>query len=408
MRWQTALAVAGLAAGLVLPAAAERVRITVQSVPPPPPEFATPQLAAPEVSPAPELAPLADRPAVELAILLDTSSSMSGLIDQARRQLWTIVNQFASAEKDGQPPRLRVALFEYGNTKLPASEGYLRQVVPLTDDLDQLSAALFALTTTGGDEYCGQVIDEAVTRLDWCSRPGGYKAIFIAGNEPFSQGPVDYRQACRRAIERGIVVNTIHCGDARAGVAGHWQHGAQLAEGEPFNIDMDRVITNIPTPHDTIIIELNAKLNNTYLWFGREAQSLRENQAVQDRNAADLAPAAAVARTRTKTTSNYLNVGRDLVDTLAAEPDALVKLEPDQLPEPMRAMTPEQREAHVRAMAAERELIQQQIAEQVALRDAFVAEVRTQQAEAGGDATLGDAMGRAVRQQLTDAGFSLK
>jgi len=38
---------------------------------------------------------------------------------------------------------LRVALLEYGNTRLPAAEGYLRQVVPLTDDLDKLSEALF-------------------------------------------------------------------------------------------------------------------------------------------------------------------------------------------------------------------------------------------------------------------------
>ena len=106
-----------------------------------------------------------------------------------------------------------VALFEYGNTNLPASEGYIRQVVPLTDDLDSLSEALFALTTRGGDEYCGQVIDEAIKRLDWTKEPNAYKAIFIAGNEPFTQGPVDYKQACGYAIQNGVIVNTIHCGD---------------------------------------------------------------------------------------------------------------------------------------------------------------------------------------------------
>lgn len=92
------------------------------------------------------------RASVDVALLLDTSNSMDGLISQAKSQLWTIVQQFASAKKHGKTPLLRVALFEYGNTNLPASEGYIRQVVGLTDDLDVLSEALFALRTRGGDE----------------------------------------------------------------------------------------------------------------------------------------------------------------------------------------------------------------------------------------------------------------
>ncbi len=166
------------------------------------------------------------RASVDVAILLDTSNSMDGLINQAKSQLWTIVQQFAKAKKHGQTPIVRVALFEYGNTRLPAAEGYIRQVVPLTDDLDKLSEALFALSTSGGDEYCGQVIDEAIKRLDWSEEKNGYKAIFIAGNEPFTQGEVDYRKACQHAIENGVVVNTIHCGNHAAGVSGMWQHGA--------------------------------------------------------------------------------------------------------------------------------------------------------------------------------------
>jgi hypothetical protein len=164
-----------------------------------------------------------DRPAVDVAILLDTSNSMDGLISQAKSQLWTIVQQFAEAKKRGKTPHLRVSVFEYGNTSLPASEGYIRQVVQLTDDLDKISEALFALRTNGGDEYCGMVINEALKRLDWNSEPNAYKAIFIAGNEPFTQGSVDYKKACKRAIESGIVVNTIHCGNYQKGVQGKWQ-----------------------------------------------------------------------------------------------------------------------------------------------------------------------------------------
>src|SRR5687768_7228371 len=84
---------------------------------------------------------------VQLAILLDTSNSMDGLIDQAKTQLWTIVNEFIRAKKDGKPPRMEIALYEYGKASLPAQEGYVRLILPLTDDLDKVSEELFALKT---------------------------------------------------------------------------------------------------------------------------------------------------------------------------------------------------------------------------------------------------------------------
>ena len=79
------------------------------------------------------------RPLVQIAILLATSNSMDGLIRQAKTQLWTIVNETARCKLDGRQPRLQVALYEYGNSRLPITEGYIRQVLPFTDDLDRES-----------------------------------------------------------------------------------------------------------------------------------------------------------------------------------------------------------------------------------------------------------------------------
>ena len=276
-----------------------------------------------------------NRPAVDVALLLDTSNSMDGLIRQAKNQLWQIVQQFAEAKKNGQTPSLRVALFEYGNTRLPASEGYIRQVVQLTDDLDSVSEALFALKTQGGDEYCGQVISEALTRLDWSGEPNSFQAIFIAGNEPFTQGTVNYQTSCQNAIERGIVVNTIHCGSYQAGINGNWQHGAQLAEGEYFNIDQDRTIVHIECPQDKIIIELNTELNKTYLWYGSatKRERYRRNQSVQDTNASNASQEAFLRRAIVKSGKAYQNEKRDLVDYLAADGEALSKVDASELPE---------------------------------------------------------------------------
>ena len=348
-----------------------------------------------------------ERPAVDVAILLDTSNSMDGLINQAKSQLWTIVQEFAKAKKNGQTPVLRVALFEYGNTRLPAAEGYIRQVVPLTDDLDKLSESLFALSTNGGDEYCGQVIDEAITRLDWSKEPNGYKAIFIAGNEPFTQGSVDYRSACKRAIERGVVVNTIHCGSHGEGVAGKWQHGAQLAEGEFFNIDQDRAVVHIDCPQDKIIIRLNAELNKTYLWYGahKDRDYYAGNQVAQDSNAEQVGADTASGRAIAKASGAYGNFNRDLVDTMAADREILEKVKKEELPDVLQDLTLNEREAYVKVMAAKRAQVQKEIGALAAARESYLAKEQKRLAEEAGDATLGDAVVGAIRQQLAKSGF---
>src|SRR5262249_23218923 len=58
--------------------------------------------------------PVASAPAgkkVDVAICLDISGSMDGLIESAKIKLWTIVNDLAKVEPT---PTLRVALYSYG------------------------------------------------------------------------------------------------------------------------------------------------------------------------------------------------------------------------------------------------------------------------------------------------------
>ena len=43
-------------------------------------------------------------PKIQLAILLDTSGSMDGLIDQTRNQLWQVVNELSMAKRNGITP----------------------------------------------------------------------------------------------------------------------------------------------------------------------------------------------------------------------------------------------------------------------------------------------------------------
>ena len=157
---------------------------------------------------------------------------MDGLINQAKTQLWEIINELSYAKYGIQQPDLEIALYEYGNDRLESSDGYIRQVLPFSNDLDDISEKLFSLVTDGGKEYCGQVINSSIKELDWGIDTNDLKLIFIAGNEPFTQGKINYKEVISDAKEKDIIINTIYCGDYQTGISGKWKDGAELGGGE--------------------------------------------------------------------------------------------------------------------------------------------------------------------------------
>lgn len=345
------------------------------------------------------------KPLVQMAILLDTSNSMDGLIDQAKSQLWKIVNEMATAKKNGVMPNLKVSLYEYGKSSLPAGEGYLRMIVPLSQDLDKISEELFNLKTNGGSEFCGYVIRSATRELKWDKSNDHLKVIFIAGNESFSQGAVDYQRSCEEAIAKGIIVNTIFCGDYSEGVRTFWKRGAELADGRYINIDKDKKTVHIPAPQDKEIVELGKKLNKTYIAYGKSGRISKERQEAQDSNAAGAGASVAVQRSYAKASKQYKNVTWDLVD---AEKEGKIKVEEldeNVLPPKMKKMSKDERKKFIESMGKEREKLQKKINELRKARDKFVAEKRKKMA---GNETLDSAIIKAVKEQAGKKNFKFE
>jgi len=315
-------------------------------------------------------------PKIQMAILLDTSNSMDGLINQARTQLWKIVSEFTTIRLAGKVPTLEVALYEYGNDNLPPQEGFLRMVVPLTSDLDKVSEAMFKLQTRGGNEFCGLVIDCATRQLAWSNTNKDIKCIFIAGNEPFTQGQMDFRKACKAAADKGITVNTIFCGSHQEGVDTFWQTGAQLADGQYLSIDQNQQVAGIAAPQDREIAQLGAQLNNTYLPYGdaKKRAEAAQRQIAQDANAARSAAGVAASRMAVKASAMYRNPTWDLVDALSEGRVNLENVKEDQLPEALQGMRPAERKAYVEQLAQQRKEIQGKIAKLNDARKAYVAQ----------------------------------
>lgn len=347
------------------------------------------------------------RPLVQIAILLDTSGSMEGLIEQAKSQLWKISNEFIKARQEGVAPEVQVALYEYGKSSLKQESGWIRQILPLTTDLDQVSEELFALRTNGGEEYCGWVIQRAVADLAWSPASDAYKVIFIAGNEPFTQGPVNYAESCKAAITRGIIVNTIHCGGEAVGVNTKWKAGADLADGKYLVIDQNRAVVSIEAPQDKEIAKLGAELNQTYLAFGRSGMAGAKRQAVQDANVATLAPAsgAVVQRSLAKASANYVNSSWDLVDAAKDKEFEVAKLKSEELPAEMQKMNTEERKAYIEKNSQERAQLQTKINQLNAEREKFVA---ARMKEVGGANTLDAVVISAIHEQGEKRNFKFQ
>ena len=185
----------------------------------------------------------AEQPVIQLAILLDDSGSMNGLIDQARAHIWDVVHQLGATTKDGKTPILQVALYHYGDV-----QALHKPLLGFTSDLDIVSKKLFAINGGGGEERCGEVIRNAAQQLSWSDRKEDLRMIVIAGNEPFNQGSIDYKEAITAARGKNIVVSTIHCGDRAQGVAGLWSDGSHYGGGSFHNIDHNQRTFDIEAP----------------------------------------------------------------------------------------------------------------------------------------------------------------
>jgi len=310
---------------------------------------------------------------IKVALLLDTSNSMDGLIHQAKAQLWEIINELSYAKCDNEKPNLEIALFEYGNDNLPIEEGHIRQVLAFSNDLDEISEKLFSLTTRGGNEFCGHVIQTSLDQLNWGSNSKDLKLLFIAGNEPFTQGKVSYKDAITNATEKDVVINTIFCGNYEQGISGMWKDGALLGKGDYMTIAHTQNIVYVKTPYDQKIMEYNTQLNKTYIAYGRQGQHKMMNQTKQDFNANSINEEIAVDRAVSKSSSFYTNSSWDLVDGIANDSVKLDELRKDELPKALRGKSKAQILAYVKKQQEERKKIQREIRELNAKRKIHIA-----------------------------------
>lgn len=309
---------------------------------------------------------------IQVALLLDTSSSMDGLIDQAKSRLWNIVNTLTTLKYDGKTPDIEIALYEYGNDGLSKQSNYIRQIAPLSTDLDLISEKLFSLSTNGGNEYCGAVIQDATKQLKWAKDNNNMKLIYIAGNEDFNQGGINYKEAISNALKNDIYVNTIFCGNKTEGINTLWKDGADYGKGKYFNIDSNQTVRYIATPYDNEITKCNEKINKTYIGYGSKGSEKKMNQEMQDRNAQGVSVSNYAERAVSKSKAAYKNDSWDLVDKVKDDATAISKIKKEELPKELQNKSAAELKVIVAQKTKERETIQKEIGELAKKRQQYI------------------------------------
>ena len=344
---------------------------------------------------------------IDVVFVLDTTGSMSGLIQAAREKIWSIATTMASAQ---HAPEIRVGLVAYRDR----GDAYVTRVVDLSSDLDSMYATLMDFQAAGGGdgpESVNQALYDTVHKVSWSQQAGTYKVVFLVGDAPPHmdyQDDVKYPATLSAAKQKGIVVNAIQSGE-QSNTTPAWQQIATLGAGHYFQVGQSGNAVAIATPFDEKIATLSEKMDDTRLYYGsgEEKEKQRRKMAATEKlHAASSIESRARRATFNASKSgaaNFLGEG-ELVDEVSSGRVDLSSIDKDQLPEPMQAMAPAEQAAIISETAERRDELKRQISELTEKRAAYL-DKKVEDAGGARD-SLDDQIYRAVREQAGKLGMS--
>ncbi|MFO0969897.1 MAG: vWA domain-containing protein [Gemmataceae bacterium] len=312
----------------------------------------------------------AEKPRVEVVFCLDTTGSMTGLIDAAKKKIWSISNQIAG----GKPtPHVKVGLVAYRDR----GDDYITKVYDLTDDLDSVYANLMSFKADqGGDEpeSVNQALYDAVHKIAWSKDKKVLKMIFLVGDAPPHMDypdDVKYPETCKEAVKRDIIINTVLCGSSES-AKDHWLKICRAAEGSFVQIDAGGgPVVAVATPYDKELAEYNTKLSTTALVWGSAAKR-RAFKEVADKNA-ELDVASAAERTTYYAKASPYGVTYCLITAIKNKEVKLEDIKKDELPEQLKGKSIEEQRAFITKTEKEREDWSKHILELDKKRGDFIA-----------------------------------
>lgn len=352
--------------------------------------------AAPHASPTVETVAVPQQaPVIEVVFVLDTTGSMSGLLEGAKKKIWSIANTIAS----GQPrPELRVGLVAYRDL----GDTYVTSKTAMTGDLDEVYAGLLQLQASGGGdfpEHVNEGLRVALREMQWSEDPQVMKMVYLVGDAPAHD---DYdpqltsATMAKEAHARGIALNAVQCGENHQ-TSRAFKELAQVGHGEYLQIAADGGVSLVATPFDEDLATLNRQLADLSLGYGSAEQKSRAAKKRHRRKAMRSGVAADAASVGAKTGKMY---DEDLVTAIRKGKVSLEELSAPELPSSFAGMSKKEQAAALTRNMEEREALAEEIEALSAKRDAFLDE--TSEGKDGFDAKVNESL----RNRAADFGIS--
>ncbi|MGB1699229.1 MAG: vWA domain-containing protein [Nannocystaceae bacterium] len=361
----------------------------------PPPE----PVPDPVVQVEPVVTPQAQEPPViDIVFVLDTTGSMSGLLEGAKKKIWSIANNIASGEPR---PEVRVGLVAYRDR----GDTYVTQSTPLTKDLDEVYSELVQLQATGGGDFpedVNQGLRVALRETGWSTREDVLKMVYLVGDAPPHD---DYDPKMTSTIlaaeakARGILLHTVQCGN-NPQTAKSFAALSNAGGGAYMTIAAHGGMSVVATPFDEQLAALNRSLADLALDYGSAESKRRGGAKKARRKAMPAAAAADVASYGGKAGRMY---GEDLVTALKDGSVALGTLTPEELPSELQGKSKKAQRAIIEANKAERAELLKHINSLSERRDSFL---KKKAAEEGADESFDAKVLDSVREHAKKIGVS--
>lgn len=357
-----------------------------------------------------------DGPRIEVAFVLDTTGSMSNLIDGAKRKIWSIASEILETEEQAQ---IRFGLVGYRDR----GDDYVTIQYDLTADINGIYGHLLEFKAAGGGdrpENVNRALSEAVTQFQWSEGDDVLRLVFLVGDSPpqnyNDEADIAYDQTCQVAQSRDIVVNTVLAGGAND-TRGIWKAISALCGGNFMEIPQDGGMQVVQTPYDDQINDLQRQISNTVTPYGRVetrgyiAEQQAENLAASSYVASDMAAMRLKAGKANRVVTGGISRadGGDLIEDVEDGKIVLAELDEDLLSDDLKALSAEDRRAFVDEKIEERADLNAQMAALVDERDVWLAEEMARREAEDGTADAFDLEVKAViRAEAAERGIAYK
>jgi len=335
----------------------------------------TNNLIAPNIKPVDAAADSLDKQSIQVVFALDATGSMGGLIAAAKEKIWSIASSL-SQTKEGIPIEMGLVFYR------DLGDDFVTRQIPLSGSLDDVYRELMSIDANGGGdspESVNQGLWEAVDQMKWASGNKAFKAIFLVGDQPphmdYKQD-VKYNISCKKAHERGIVINTILMGgDGQARTI--WKEIADCAQGSFFQMDMDVNNVEISTPYDPQISKLSDEIEQGRMYYG-DMETIKKQSAKVEKsvyissNASDEVKSRRAEYNMSASGNSAFYGEKELIQDYSKGKVDLAKLKDIELPHQLLKMTLAERKAFLDQAVTKRKAQEQELKQLAVQRQAYL------------------------------------